>query len=298
MIVTKLMGGLGNQMFQYAAAKNLALKNNQELYVDLNFLLDRTPRAGFTFRDFDLPVFNITYKIADAALLENFFGAGSGIKNAFIKGLNKLQNKKFNYYCEPYFQVNPDFFHLSGNCYLEGYFQSEKYFSEHAAIIKKEFTPKSPSAEKVKQLLEKITQDSAAVCLNIRRGDFVSNPAMAAEHGVLGLDYYYSAVQEISKKVQGITLYVFSDDVEWCLANLKFDFPAFFVDHSYAGEKYSSYLLLMQHCKHFIIPNSTFGWWAAWLSDHAEKTVIAPKKWFNTSQKDTKDILPDSWIKL
>ena len=146
--------------------------------------------------------------------------------------------------------------------------------------------------------MNKIFLEEHPVCLNVRRGDFVSNPLMNVEHGVLGLDYYYGAINEIIQKEKDIHIYIFSDDIEWCSNNLKFDVPTTFVDHTYAGEKFSSYLLLMQTCRHFIIPNSTFGWWAAWLSNHSNKTVIAPKRWFNDASRNTKDILPNSWIKL
>ena len=298
MIVTKLMGGFGNQMFQYAAARSLALEKNEKLYVDLNFLLDRTPHPNVVFRDFDLPVLNIQHEVASEALLEQFFGSKNKLKNLLIKGSNKILNKKYHYYLEPFFHFNPLFFELPGNSYLEGYFQSEKYFSKHAAVIRKDFSLKKTMTTEVEQMLQKIASDQQAVCLNVRRGDFVSNPAMNAEHGVLGLDYYYSAAREMAQRFNGITLYVFSDDVAWCSSNMNFDVPAVFVDHRYAGEKFSTYLWLMKQCKHFIIPNSTFGWWSAWLGEYPGKTVIAPKRWFNTSSKNTKDILPEAWIKL
>ncbi|MBA3704885.1 MAG: alpha-1,2-fucosyltransferase [Bacteroidetes bacterium] len=298
MIVTKLMGGLGNQMFQYAAAKSLALKNNTNLFLDLNFLLDRTPRVNFTFRDFDLSVFNTTYTIANKSILKNFLGSDSAFENFIIKARRKIVNKKFHYYHEPFFHFNPEFNNLQDNYYLEGYFQSERYFSEYADVIRKDFSPSTPPPDKVKVLLEKIHSEEQAVCLNVRRGDFVSNPLMNIEHGVLGLDYYYNAVQEITTRNKNAHIYVFSDDINWCANNLKFDVPSTFVDHTYAGEKYGSYLLLMQACRHFIIPNSTFGWWAAWLSYHPDKIVIAPARWFNNATRNTKDILPDSWIKL
>ncbi len=298
MIVTKLMGGLGNQMFQYAAAKSISLKNNTELFLDLNFLLDRTPHENFTFRDFDLSIFNATYKIADKALTEHFLGSDNSFKNIAIKVKKKISNKNFYYYHEPFFHFNPDFYQLKDNYYLEGYFQSEKYFSDNASIIRNDFIIQHPISKKTQSLLSEIQADNNSVCLNVRRGDFVSNPLMAAEHGLLGLDYYHSAVHELMQIEKNITLYIFSDDVEWCANNLKFDVPAIFIDHTYAGEKFSTYLLLMKTCHHFIIPNSTFGWWAAWLGDYSDKIVIAPKNWFKDKSRNTKDVLPALWRKL
>ena len=112
------------------------------------------------------------------------------------------------------------------------------------------------------------------------------------------MDYYNNAIHLIYE-ILGINVnfFIFSDDIEWCRYNFKTLNNSIIVDHDHKGERFSNYLALMIECKHFIIPNSTFGWWAAFLSDHPQKTVIAPNKWFN-KKITTKDLLPNSWIKI
>lgn len=286
------MGGLGNQMFQYAAAKSLALKHRTPLFLDLSHLLDKTPRANFTPREFGLEIFNGSYAIADQQVLEKFFP-----KNILTKIKRKLGKETFHYYYEPCFHFDPDFNVLTSNCYLEGYFQSEKYFSDYKKIIQQDFTLSMPLTGKIRTLLLNLSNEQS-VCLHIRRGDLNFNSFLQAEHGLLSLEYYYNGIKEIKKKHAHIHIYVFSDDIEWCFTNLKFDDPVTFVEREYAGETNATYLQLMQTCSHFVISNSTFGWWAAWLGNKEEKMVVAPLQWFKTSTKNTKDILPDSWIKL
>ena len=130
--------------------------------------------------------------------------------------------------------------------------------------------------------------------MNVRRGDFVNNDF----HGTMGLDYYLKSLDVLNSKLDAeLKIFVFSDDIEWCIDNLKFDYATEFIGHSYKGVKFSSYLYLMQACKYFIIPNSSFAWWAAFLSDYSNKIVIAPKNWFN-NDLNTSDLIPDSWIRI
>jgi hypothetical protein len=128
----------------------------------------------------------------------------------------------------------------------------------------------------------------------VRRGDFVN----AKIHGTLGMEYYGTATKLIREKVLNPVFYIFSDDIDWCKKNILLQDPVLYIGNEFASEKARGHLSLMTACKHFIIPNSSFGWWAAWLSKNVEKTVIAPKTWFHNSDWDTKDILPKNWIKL
>ena len=136
------------------------------------------------------------------------------------------------------------------------------------------------------------------VCLNVRRGDFVSISVANQHHGVCETDYFSRAVNIIGEKVSNPHLFIFSDDTEWCRANLRFEHPSTLVDHAYAGKKFGQHLQLMIMCQHYIISNSSFGWWAAWLNTNKKKIVCAPEKWFNTHDYDTKDVIPANWIKF
>jgi hypothetical protein len=112
------------------------------------------------------------------------------------------------------------------------------------------------------------------------------------------MDYFSQAVEIIVSRVISPVFFVFSDDINWCHQNIRINYPLHIISHEYAGEKFADYLKLMTLCKHYIIPNSTFAWWGAWLNPDPEKIVIAPKQWFKDSTMNSKDLVPDRWIKI
>ena len=293
MIIVQLNGGLGNQMFQYAAGRALSLIQKTELKLDVSFLLDRSPRQkGFVYRDFDLNIFNLPVNFAskeELSLLNKKILANKTIDRIVKKAIGK----KITYFKEPHFHFYRKFFSLGANLYLDGYWQSEKYFKDHSQVIRQDFTFKNKPQGKTLDLLNKIKSENA-VCVNVRRGDFITTPL----HGILDTGYYKTAENLINEKVSSPYFYVFSDDIGWCREHLTFSGPTNYVSHDFAGEKFQEYLQLMIQCKHFIIPNSSFGWWAAWLNNNPEKIVIAPKRWFNKGPKDTQDLIPETWIQI
>jgi len=293
MIIAKLMGGLGNQMFQYAFGKKLAVLNNTPLKLDTSFLLDRTPhKEFFVFRDYDLDIFNLQVEIAnkrEVALLT---------KRLPIKIPDKILNKfigiKNSYIIEPHFHFSEKCNSAPDNSYLEGYWQSEKYFSSISEQLKNvDFTFKNPLSDKANLLAQQILNCNA-VCVNIRRADFV----ITSFHGTCSPEYYKKGEDIICSTISNPQYFVFSDEIDWCRENIKFDGPVTYVGHEYAGIKFQDYLRLMALCKHFIIPNSSFAWWAVWLNDIADKIVIAPKKWFNDENWNPKDLIPNTWIQI
>lgn len=297
MIVVKLMGGLGNQMFQYAFAKSLAIKNNTSLKIDLTFLLDRTPRENFVFRDYDLDIFNIEADFINESELANFKAKKSP---SFIDRLfSRTIEPETIFLDEQNFHFDAANIVSGTNIYMNGYWQTEKYFQDIEAQIRKDFTFKYVFNEIENELNNQILHTNS-VCVNFRRTDFVDLKSSADTHGLTEMAYYQNAVELVGKKIDNTHFYIFSDDIDWCKENVKIDFPVIFVDHVYKGFKFSAYLQLMKNCKHFIIPNSTFAWWAAWLSENEDKLVIAPQKWFKDQvlQSQTEDILPRKWIKL
>jgi hypothetical protein len=185
------------------------------------------------------------------------------------------------------------------NIYLDGYWQSEKYFKEIEDKIREDFIIKSDFSE-LEEEMNNLIQSRNSVCVNFRRTDFVHLQNSAQTHGVSEMDYYEKALEIIVQKVENPHFFVFSDDIEWCKENLNWNFPITFVGHEFKGNKFSAYLKLMRNCKHFIIPNSTFAWWAAWLSDSKNKIVITPQQWFKDSalQEQSGDIIPSDWIRL
>ena len=293
MIIVKLMGGLGNQMFQYAFGKYLATKHNTELKLDTSFLLDRTPqKKHFVFRDYDLSIFNIDEQFSTTKEVNKLVSrtGNTSIDNK----LNKLLNTKKSHIKDMSMEFNAAHLNIEDNTYLEGYWQSEKYFQKISRQLKNNlFTFKNPLTQQSSVLLNKIEQ-SNSVCINIRRGDFVTN----SFHGAMGVDYYNEAEKILLQKHENLELFIFSDDIEWCENNLNFSVPTTFVGHEFAGHKFQDYLRLMAACKHFTIPNSSFAWWAVWFSSNPEKTVIAPKNWINNPPNPVDHLIPKNWIRI
>lgn len=290
MIIVKLMGGMGNQMFQYAFGRSLSLKKGVTLKLDLNFLLDRTPKKNFVFRDYDLTIFNCKPQILNEDDKKSFFGSFL-MGNKYFNKLLPVKNRKF--YTESHFEYDKNVLKLNEDIYLEGYWQSYNYFSEFESTIRKDFSFKNKFNVEEELINQKILSTNS-VCINVRRADFLTN----SFHGVCNEEYFNKGLNYIKNSESELNVFVFSDDIEWCKNNLNFELPTNFIDHEYAGEKFQSYLQLMTNCKHFIIPNSSFGWWAAWLANFSKKIVVAPKKWFSDSNINTKDLIPDDWIRI
>jgi hypothetical protein len=293
-IVVNLRGGLGNQMFQYALGLNLSRRLEVPLKLDLRFLRDRTPRPGFVFRDYELDVFGIAPVEASAQELWRF---GVGMSNLAVRekllSAQRLVHFLPGVYRERTFAFDPLVLTLESPAYLDGYWQCEPYFEGVAPDVARLFLPVQPGSGPASRMLSKIGAERG-VCLNVRRGDFVNHPL----HGTTDLTYFTTAVARMRELVGDFTLFVFSDDVPWCRENLRLVARQVFVDHDCAGPKFYHYLALMAACHHFIIPNSSFAWWAAWLGRHVDKKIIAPKRWFADPSIDTRDVTPPTWIRL
>lgn len=301
MIIVKLMGGLGNQMFQYAFGKHLALRNETELLLDLNFLLDRTPKKLFVYRDFDLSIFDMDFHVAQPKDLKPFNIQRESRIAKFRrisrqKRIERFYPERYYHISETSFAFNRGYLYLPQNTYLDGFWQSEQYFKNSENEIRESFRFKHNLNSNAGQLAKAI-QSVNAVCVNVRRG-YVNNLKERLFHGLLGIDYFEQAVKIIQNKVESPHFFVFSDDIDWCKQNIRISAPLEFVTHDCAGTRFNNYLQLMILCNHFIIPNSSFGWWAAWLNRNPEKLIIAPKKWFRIPFKNTRDLVPPRWIIL
>lgn len=291
MIITKLQGGLGNQMFQYAIGRRLAIRQNTELTLDLTFF-DNPGHT--TYRKFDLSFFNI--KSRPASNQEIYHLSKRKIKNKFIKFLyNTIYNKK-SHILEDRFDFNENILDLRDNVYLEGYWQTEKYFKDIEDIIRNDFKPAKSLSIETQKLAKKITGCNS-LSVHIRRGDYISNKKFNSIFGTCDLDYYHEALSIIVKKVknQNISIFVFSDDINWAKNNFKTKHETYFMDNPKitAPEE----MILMGLCKNNIIANSSFSWWGAWLNNNKEKIIVAPQKWFNDTSKNTKDLIPTRWLK-
>ena len=197
---------------------------------------------------------------------------------------------------EPHFHYWPKIKHVPRECFLFGYWQSEKYFKKYASAIRTDFTFTSPWSDMNAELSEQIARVNA-VSLHIRRGDYLSNAVNRIKHGVCPANYYKEAVRYIAERVEAPHWFVFSDDMDWVRTNLKIDRSCCHAARNSGPESYND-MRLMSLCRHHIIANSSFGWWGAWLNPDTEKIVVAPKRWFNDYPANTEDLLPEGGFTL
>ncbi|HVF82258.1 MAG TPA: alpha-1,2-fucosyltransferase, partial [Flavisolibacter sp.] len=280
----KILGGLGNQMFQYAAAKALANKNDTEVKVDISAF------TNYQLRSYDLDKLNVPLSVASPKEIENLKATNS--LQRIVQRIIPYSARKF--YKEPYFHHDKNFERLGKDVYVQGYFQSQKYFISSEDEIRKQFTLKAAVSKEIKEYGAAL-QSHHSVAIHIRNGDYKS-AEMLNVHGILPLSYYEQAIRFIRGKLPKAKFYVFSDDANVAQGN--FLFNSFEIVSGNVSQNHFEDLFLMSSCRHNIIANSSFSWWAAWLNDNPDKVVIGPKKWFNHGPKDTQDILPEGWIKL
>ncbi len=283
-IITQLTGGLGNQLFQYAIARTISMRQNIPMKIDISFF------EHYEWHEYSLSPFNIKKEYASKEECDD-------IKNGNHTILNRLLIKsKNNTVEENNFYFDSKYLDVKGSKYLIGYWQSEKYFKEIEEIIRKEFEILIEPSDINKKVLDKISVENS-VSIHIRRGNYVTNETVNTFHGTCSLEYYYSAIDYFKEKLENPVFYIFSNDMEWCKQNLIFEGNKVFLDHNDDKTDYED-LRLMKNCKYNIIANSTFSWWAAWLNNYKDKVIIAPKKWFSDEkgQSQIQDLLPLSWI--
>lgn len=286
-VIVGLSGGLGNQMFQYAAGRALSVRLGCSLLLDLSWFF------GAHQRQFALSPFNIIaeQRLAWPMLPQSAQREISRFSRRFaprIMGVPVFRESRFHYM--------PSFSSLKSSVFLEGYWQSQRYFSEIRPQLLEEFSLNQLMPSASIAVLDAI-QTSDAICVHVRRGDYVSNPAAAKVHGICSRDYYQKAVAELINDLQNPHCFIFSDEPAAVMEAFSFDCPVTVVDINGPTEVHFD-LSLMAACKHFVIANSSLSWWGAWLGAHNEKRVIAPEKWFLTEQKNTKDLLPDNWLRI
>ena len=291
MIITMLVGGLGNQMFQYAAARRLSVKRGSPLKLDDSIY--RTDQAGLTPYKYELGCFRLGSKMANKMDII-LAGIGGGPVSVIVQLLPL--NRIITMIREKHFHFDPEILEAPDNIYMKGHWVSYKYFQDVEDLIRREFTFISPQTGIRKQLSDHISS-SESVGLHIRRGDYVSDKRANQVHGVCGLGYYAEAVSMISARTRSPYFFVFSDDIEWAKRNMRIDHPVKYVE-SDIKDNASEDMRLMSQCKHNIIANSTYSWWGAWLNSNPDKIVIAPKKWFNNKKADTGDLFPEDWVKI
>ena len=292
MIISNLEGGLGNQMFEYAAAFALARHHNVPLKIDNLFLLDTSPRYyRFECRPYCLDIFNISGELATKKEIKQFVTPRAG--NKYWYHLRKRIFRSKNVFNEAQIPDYESLISLPSNAYLDGCFQKYRYFSAIKDNLMREFEFKYPLQQESLPILIQI-KESNSVCIHIRKGDYVGHPIL----DVLSDKYYDKAIDLLCKQISNTVLFVFSDDIPWCQKNFhpQTDYPIIFIDSKHAEDRGRGHLQLMTNCKHFIIPNSSFSYWGAFLAKNENKIVIAPKVWYKGQVDTINPILPPDWL--
>lgn len=286
MLIVKVVGGLGNQMFQYAYAKALEQKGH-EVKIDISAFETYKLHGGY-----QLDKYNIDLDSSIKDENEKFY------KNTFFyKVLRRFGMDFSRRIKEKSLLFDNRFFKIDDNSYLDGYFQCEKYFKDIREIILKQFTINQDISNYTKEIKNKIQNSQNSCSLHIRRGDFVNSKNINI-HGACDIEYYKKAMKYLEEKVVNINYFIFSDDIEWVKENLTIQ-NAIYIDSKEKRIPHED-IYLMSLCKNNIIANSSFSWWGAWLNQNEKKIVIAPKRWFadDKLESQSKDIVCESWVKI
>jgi hypothetical protein len=267
MIIVRILGGLGNQMFQYAYAKALSL-DGYKVKLDLSKIKKYKLHGGY-----QLDKYKIDLNTA----------------NPFSILLGKIGLKKSKKEKNLIFDKNLK--SLKGNEYIKGYFQTEKYFKKIRNTLLTEFVINQKISSETDKIAKKIKLLENSCSLHIRRGDYISDKKANSIHGTCNFDYYNRSIEMMKSKYLNLSFFVFSDDISWTKENLIIKNALYINNKSIPHED----IYLMSLCKHNIIANSSFSWWGAWLNNNDYKTVIAPKKWFVDKENE---VACENWIKL
>lgn len=305
MIVVRLMGGMGNQMFQYAAARILADKHKTSLLVDTSLCADSESvnASGISLRPYELDVFAIPgQKLEDCYFRRTlwskkerrvyraaawlFYTFCRYFSNSWKMGISERKDVTYD----------PSLMRLPSNVILKGYFPSYKYFKNSEDVIRRDYTFQVEPDEKNTELITEMSA-SHSVSLHVRRGDYLSNEKTRDKFGVCSLFYYENAIKSIVKTVTDPRFFIFTNDPGYVKKNLKIDYPVVYVTHN-SGKKSYEDMRLMSHCKHNIIANSSFSWWGAWLNRNPNKMIICPEPAFDKMILSDDDFYPPSWVRI
>ncbi len=295
-VIAALNGGLGNQMFQYAAARALALRDGKTLLLDAALL---GANDEITRREYELAAFHLQAPLAPANICDDFAWRPT---HSFSDRLRQRLSRALH----PRHVVEEEspgwrgpLPRLRGDVYLRGYWQDERYFSAYGEQVRRDFAfrePLSPRSSAVARGIE----ETPTCFIHVRRGDYVQHPRHAPCHGACPREYFHDAAKLVRSRTETQAFAVFSDDPAWCREMLC-DLPGvYFVDGQNSAATTADHLRLMSMCQHAVIANSSYSWWAAWLITHPAKVVVAPKRWMADPQANEQmaEITPPAWIRL
>ncbi|ACU02372.1 alpha-1,2-fucosyltransferase [Pedobacter heparinus] len=283
MKIIRFLGGLGNQMFQYAFYKSLQHRF-PHVKADLQGYQEYTLHNGFELEH----IFNIKVNSVSSFTSDLFYN-----KKWLYRKLRRILNLRNTYIEEKkLFSFDPSLLNNPKSAYYWGYWQNFQYFEHIADDLRKDFQFRAPLSAQNQEVLDQ-TKLSNSISLHIRRGDYIKDPLLG---GLCGPEYYQTAINYITSKVNAARFFIFSDDIDWCIANLKLQ-DCSFISWNKGTSSYID-MQLMSSCKHHIVANSSFSWWAAWLNPNPDKIVIAPEKWTNDKDINVRMSFPQGWISL
>lgn len=287
-IVIRLQGGLGNQMFQYAFGRALSKRSGMDLYFDPSPL---NPQKN---RGYQLNSFTLSALMADSKKIIGVITPHFTFRKKLWKALKIPFKYADSHILEKDFPYNENIAAIKTSAYFDGYWQTEKYFSDCVGVIKQDFTFAEEDSLQKHDLYSEII-NSNSVSIHVRRGDYVNNPKYKKRLYVCKLQYYKNAISYLRERFENLKFYIASDDHKWVMDNFSLSQNAKLIESKNAISDF----YILSRCKHNIISNSSFSWWAAWLNPNTNKQVIAPDIWFNPCAKiDFRDVVPESWIKI
>jgi len=302
MIIVRINGGLGNQLFQYATARSIAYKLNRKLFVDNSWykdiekLDDHSNSNATTKRDFLLQKLNIESQVLNPFYLN--WVKRLEVKapsNRFFSFLKRYPLNSLSYTAINQMNYSWELIANSKKVVLTGYWQNDDIIEDYRDSIISECKPKQPISKENNHYLKSICS-SNSVALHFRRGDYVSKPLSRKVHAVCSNNYYYKGIELLHKTVKDLRFFIFSDDLRWVKNNFGFNENVIYISNE--GPEFE-HLYLMSQCKHQITANSTFSWWAAWLNNNPEKIVITPEYWYYDKKLNKTIIrIPKNWIKI
>jgi hypothetical protein len=293
-VIVQILGGLGNQMFQYALGRAISWRTGAPLLLDTN-VIKYAPQG--TQRSYGLDIFKLQAALASRADISRYHSHGAGLAGKIAHRLlgasgasEILHQYKFEY--------QPRVLELKPPIYITGYWQSHRYFAGVEDTLRSDFEFRDQLPPTAAEHAQAIAQPGA-VCLHVRRGDY-SRPEYSFM-GLCSIDYYRRAIARVREVVEQPVFFIFSDDLDWCRANFDWlgaeaRFMAYEVPRGFRPEALD--LQLMTRAEYFVTANSTFSWWAAWLAGERAKLVISPRQWFKHPQLSADDLVPKHWERL
>ena len=290
MKIVNIIGGLGNQMFQYALAIALQHKyTNEQIKIDISHFNRYRLHNGYELgRIFGVSIPISSYKeLLKVTYYVPWYKVSRCIRRVLPQRSTEFIEKRDYVYDNSVFSVK-------GDCYFEGYWQSSKYFNNCKGDILKAFTFPDISDQDNLRIMDSL-KSSSSVSMHIRRGDYVN---AVNYQGICDKDYYLRAIEEVKKRIENPSFFIFSNDIIWCENNIRpliKDNPMTFVVHNTGNNSYKD-MQLMSLSRACIIANSSFSWWAAYLNKREDRIIIAPKRWVNHCESE--DIYVNTWLKI